>query len=311
MGLPRQVEAARVMVEAAEEAARKQKEGGSDHQNPIIEPVSPESATVATVTPIDGDEIVLDWEKEFNVLSGEHGKLERRFQVLQGKYNSEVPLLHKEIASLKATGALPDGGSPDTTVVTPPGEDPNANVKQLYGEDLVNFIVGKSAESQGKIDALEAKVSSFDVDQQDNAVENFFDAIEKAHPGWTAINRTSAWIGYLKQMIPELGIARQQIIDKAQDEGNPQPIIDQLTAFKAHIKTGNPKNSQVVPVDGGSPTPKEASTRFYNESEVSLFYKNAADKAGKGRPVSDTDEYKRLDAEYSKAAREGRIVVGQ
>lgn len=311
MPLPRQVEAAKVMVEAAEEAAKKHAtEGGSDHQNPIIEGASPKLATDATVTPTDGGEIVLDWENEYKTLSGQHDKLERRFAVIQGKYNSEVPLLHKEIQELKAKVS---GGGETVTVDDDSGTvDENAEVKQLYGEDLVNFIVGRDTKSQEKIDALQSRVDSFGETSQETLVDNFFGKIEEAHPNWSVINRTSAFINFLKQLIPDLGITRQQIIDKAQDDGNPQPIIDQLTAFKAHLKTGSGNNSQVVPVDsGGSEIPTNDSGKLYNESEVSKFYKDMGNLAAQGKPVSTTDEYKRLDAEYSKAAREGRIVAGQ
>ena len=48
-----------------------------------------------------------------------------------------------------------------------------------------------------------------------------------------------------------------------------------------------------------------------NESEVAAFYKKMGIEISQGKNPTATDEYKRLDQEYSDAARDQRIVLGQ
>lgn len=311
MPLPKQVEAARVMVEAAEEAARKLKEGGSDHQNPTIKEVVTIPATEKPVIQEEGVN-VLDWEKEYQLLSDRHEKLDARFKVMQGKYNSEVPALHEENKKLKAQLGSQEGGAASTegTGTTTDQDDDLEGKKKLYGEDLVDFIVGQQNPAQEEIARLKSQVADLESKDDAEAVSQFFGTLHAAHSDWKMINQTSAFIGFLSTLDPEKGVIRQSIIDDAQNTGDPQPIIDQLTAFKAHLVVTNGKTSQVVPVDGGgggAPVDTGKSGVVIPLSEITAFYKNAGIAAAKGRTITDTEEYKRQDREYSEAAREGRV----
>ena len=147
---------------------------------------------------------------------------------------------------------------------------------------------------------------------QDEAEATFYGALEKAHPDWRALNTTQAFLGFLNEYIPSMGMTRQDIVDNAGNVGNPEPIINQLTEFKAHTATGSSMTGQVVPADGGgSPPPADSTKRMIPESEIKTFYKDASTRIAKDPSPETAKEVKRLDQEYDDAMREGRILVGQ
>ena len=312
---PKHVIAARKLVEDAEEQTRLEKEvsatPNTDDQKPV-EPVATKAEPAAVIPPVV-DKNVLNWEEEYNTLHEKHGKLESRFNVMKGKYDSEVPILHGEIRMLKAENeSLKARGESEET----PGEATDSsidNIRQLYGQELVDYLASQNKDSANKIKELESKVSRFDESQRNKAEDAFYEALTKAHPNWKALNTTNAFLGFLNEYLPSVGMTRQEIVDNAGKVGNPEPIISQLTAFKKHTADGSSINSQVVPEEGGaSPIPIEGGNkRVINESEVAAFYKKMGIEISQGKNPTATDEYKRLDQEYSDAARDQRIVLGQ
>ena len=314
--LPKQVVAAGKAADAAMKAL--QEVSGVDSDGGI-QPPNPDAATPSTVAaddpvatpPVDSN--VLNWETEYKSLSAKFDKLQSRFDVMQGKYNSEVPALHDTVKaltaeneSLKAGGASPSDGGVVTTGMT---EEVPDEIKDLYGEDLISWIQGRDAGSQQRIKELSSQLDELGKSRDRAAVDGFFIEIEKAHSDWKVINRTDAWISFMGEVIPGTGMTRQKVIDNAQDVGNPEPIIAQLTAFKERSGSDAGKRSQVVPADAGGAAipPTEGGDKTYLESTVKKFYQAAS----QGKYATNKEEYNRLDRLYTEAAVEGRITPGR
>lgn len=317
MNLPKQVLAAKKMVEEAEEASRLQKERDSGQQNPanpVVEPVATSAKEPTVVTPPVVDKNVLNWEEEYKTLHEKHGTLQARFNVMKGKYDSEVPILHGEIRTLKAEiEELKAGGGKNTTNLPGIGTDiSDDNIKKLYGDELADHLAAKERIAEDRIKRLEERLKKQDESSQEDAEKKFYAALTKAHPDWRVLNTTSAFLGFLKEYIPSVGMTRQEILDNAGNVGNPEPIISQLTAFKAHTSASSVMTGQVVPPDGGgSPPPAESKKRMIKESEIKNFYKTASTRIANDGSSETAKEVKRLDQEYDEAMKEGRILVGQ
>lgn len=314
MGDPKHVKAAKKLVAEAEEQTRLQKEIDSGKPNPdtpVVEPVATPGKLPEVIPPVV--ENILNWEEEYKALHGKHGTLEARFNVMKGKYDSEVPILHGEIRTLKAENETLKVNGADTPSL--PGIETdisNANMTKLYGQELVDHLAAKDRVCADKISKLEDKLSGYDKTAQDNAEASFYDALAKAHPDWKVLNNTEAFLGFLKEYLPAMGMTRQQILDRAGESGNPDPIINQLTEFKAHVAKGNSMTSQVVPEDGGaSIVPADTTKRMIPESEIKKFYKEASSRIANDGSAETAKEIKRLDQEYDDAMRDGRILVGQ
>ena len=314
MGEPKQVLAARKMVEEAEEASRLQKERDSEKQNPaapVVEPVTTPAPAAVTPPVVEN---VLNWENEYKTLHEKHGTLLARFNVMKGKYDSEVPILHGEIRTLKAENeTLKAKGGNDTPNL--PGIDTDIsdeNITKLYGQELADRLTTKEKIAEERIRKLEERLSKQDESSKDDAETKFYAALAKAHPDWKVLNTTDAFLGFLKEYLPSVGMTRQDILDNAGRLGNPDPIINQLTEFKAHTAVGGTMTGQVVPPDGGgSPPPADTKKRMIKESEIKAFYKNASTRIANDGSAETAKEVKRLDQEYDDALREGRVLVGQ
>lgn len=314
MNLPKKV---REQGEAADAALQALKDG----TNPLGGPVTPAPAgegAAATPpgsaeppapatpegTPSAGE---IDWKTECE-------KAIQRYNVLNGKYQAEVPVLHEEIRLLKIRLGNPEsGGNPPADPGTPAAAASDIavpeDIKEMYGDNLPQWVqdVAKAA-ATAAVAPLANKVDNISTTSSENRGQSFFDAINTAHSDWETINGLEAFKSFLAETIPELGIERQGIIEKAQADLDPKPIIAQITLFKERYKAGSEQTrlaSQVVPEDTGSgPAPTLDDDTKIKESEIADFYARAAKGQYRGNPK----EFKRLEDMIRKAAESNNIV---
>lgn len=252
----------------------------------------------------------LDWKKEAeNAI--------HKFNVLNGKYTKEVPALHEEIKGLKERLAKYESGeTPPADPATTTGDTaaPSVNIpdeiKEMYGDDLPKWVtdVAKAAATDA-VKPVADKVDTISETNDQDKGEAFFIAITEAHADWETINGLDAFKSFLAEEIEGLGIERQEIINKAQYEQNPGPIIAQITAFKEKYGQGEQKRlaTQETPGDtGGSPPPVDAGSGVkIKESEIAAFYVRASQGAYKKNPK----EFKRLEEMIKDATLSGNIIM--
>jgi len=114
----------------------------------------------------------------------------------------------------------------------------------------------------------------------------------------------------LNEELPDLGVTRQEIVDRAVQRGDPKPIINQLTAFKERAKPDTEKQRHVVPADGGgNAKPVDTSDVRYNESTIQAFYKEWANPNGKFK--GNTKEAERMERLYIDAVNSDRVNLGK
>jgi len=316
-GLPKKVreagEAADAELQALKDGQKSTEgsptaEAGSEGTPPAT-PETPPVATPETGTPEPVGKI--DWKAEAE-------KAIHKFNVLNGKYTSEVPNLHEEIRILKERlERLEAGGTPPAAPATTTGEGEGApstfevpeNIKELYGDDLpqwINDVAAKAAANAVK--PVVQKVESFTAESNKGKGEAFFTAISEAHSDWETINGLDVFKSFLAEVIPELGVERQAIIEKAQRDLNPQPIIAQISIFKEKYGQGEQTRlqSQETPTPtGGTPPPVDTGdVESIKESEIAKFYADAAQGKYRGKEK----EYERLEAMIRAASEAGKVI---
>lgn len=253
----------------------------------------------------------IDWKDEAE-------KAIHKFNVLNGKYTSEVPVLHDEIRVLKERlERLEAGGTPADPVVTTGDEGaatstfevPTA-IKEMYGDDLPKWINDVAvAAAANAVKPVVQKVDSFANEATKDKGEAFFTAISEAHSDWETINGLDVFKSFLHEIVPELGVERQAIIEKAQRDFNPQPIIAQINIFKEQYSQGSEQTrlkSQETPTpSGGTPLPVDTGdVEAIKESDIAAFYVEAAQGKYKGREK----EYARLEAMIRTASEAGKVI---
>lgn len=317
MPLPRKV---REAGQKADDELNKlrEKQGGdpglpeppANTNDPPPEPTPPEPAPKGTPEPGDkgGDPGKVDWKAE-------HGKLLQQHQVLQGKYNAEVPRLsqenrelNKQLDDLKGRIEALESNPPEPEI---PDVD-EENLQKLYGPDLLAYIKKQAQMVAGNVventvKPLSEKLETVERSDRERATDSFFGKIAEAHSDWQQINATDAFKTYLAEYIPHLGMERQMIVNNAMATGNPKPIIDILTEFKGLPNKAQERMAahQVPSDDGRTPPPSESEEVRLKESEIQKFYVDVS----RGKYNGRDKERNRLEAQIKRASETGNIIM--
>ncbi|MGP8291757.1 hypothetical protein ACT3OH_15945 [Vreelandella zhanjiangensis] len=243
---------------------------------------------------------------------------QHRFQVLQGKYNGELPALRQENEQLKQQIAEKDRRIQEQEQKAPTTDNSGitdeqlAHFKQEYGEDLVTFIermaqpksaiadAGNTQELQQRLDRLEA-------DKQEDAEAHFWMNLEQAVPNYRQINSEAAFLQFLNQFDPQTGKQYQQALSDAQQSLDAKGVADVFKLYLNQAAQNQPQkravpDEQVEPrTTKAAPTPQAQGGKLWTGAEISQFYR---DKTA-GRYAAD--EAQRLEADIFAAQREGRV----
>jgi len=303
-----------------EEAALLSGNDYPDGDNPPTPPAEPEVAA-EDATPPPGDESTeapdFDWKAEAEAMREERDRAVAGYSTLKGKYDAELPRAQAAVNAL--TGELETLKAAPPAVETPaaPGAPPEGvdfdQLRSDYGDSIVDAMLAMQpkavAATAPPVDTtLTDRLDKLENTKNLDAESDMFDAIEKEHKDWEAVDKLATWHKFLAEVDPNTGETRQAAINRAQQRLDSAPIIRQLSTFKRRTKKGDTTKleAQVVPGDDGRTSPPPAADKsIYRKDKIDLFYKTQANRISDGKPV--TEEYNRLDALYTQAMIEGRV----
>lgn len=231
-----------------------------------------------------------------------------RFDVLQGKYNSEVPALRKEIASLTdqlaTTGAQKSGSAVEQAQSAV--SDLTQEEIEEYGPDLVKFIqrvaTGASKGSGGDLSEIKSELDQMREEKRQDAEARFWTDLEAHVPTFRAINANQAFHQWLAQVDRLSGQTRQQLLVDAQHAFDPYRVAAVFKSFMADA----PKVSQeTIPDDSIQPRQTRASApelqqgKIWSRAEIQEFYRNKASYS--------KEQAASLEADIFAAQAQGRI----
>lgn len=251
---------------------------------------------------------------------------QHRFQVLQGKYNGELPALRKEVEQLKEQVADKDKHIAELEKQAPAADNSGitdeqlAHFKREFGEDLVTFIErmtkqtaapandsGNTKELQARLDRLEAEKKAEEAERHEDAEARFWVDLEQAVPKFRQVNSESGFLQFLSMFDPQTGKQYQQALSDAQQSLDAKGVAD---IFKLYLNQAAQKTAQkrTVPDEQvepqttkAAPTPSSQGGKLWTGAEISQFYR---DKTA-GRYAAD--EAQRLEADIFAAQKEGRV----
>lgn len=233
-----------------------------------------------------------------------------RFDVLQGKYNAEVPALRKEIAELVAKQANPEPtGSAVERTQSAVSALTEAEIEE-YGPDLVNLIrrvVGNGADDD-KVKSIKGEVEQLkqerEQERQQDAEARFWSELERQVPNYIDINNLPEFHEWLATVDPLSGVSRQVLLENAQANSDPFRVAAIFKSFggKPAVKPGNkipeemvqPRQSRAVP--GNDLTGEKK----YTGAEITEFYRNKASYS--------KDQAAAIEADIFAAQAQGRIL---
>ena len=256
-------------------------------------------------------------------------KWERKYTVLQAKYDAEVPRLHAQLremqgqitqlieAKAQAEAKAAQAPEPVKSVVT-------EQDKEAFGSDLIDLIerateakVGtlrdREAKLLEKIEKLEGQLGNVSERQSVSTKEQFMMSLSQKVPDWEKWNTDPGFLEWLSEIDPVYGVPRQAALNTAYESFDVTRVSSVFNAYKALVapkqqaekpKANQELQRQVAPSRSRAstaPTTSEANSKIWAQAEIQQFY----DEWRRGF-INDTDAA-RIEAEISAAITEGRV----
>lgn len=242
---------------------------------------------------------------------------EHRFNVLQGKYNSEIPALRQENDELKRQVADKDRRISELEQQSPGADNSGvsdeqlARFKQEFGEDLVTFVermVTQRAPAPqadpGQTRELQERLERLETEKQEDAQARFWVNLERAVPTYREVNADPKFHQFLAQFDPQSGRQRQQALIEAQQALDAKGVAD---IFRTYLDTQAAEAARPkVPEDQVEPrttrvTDAPQGKTLWTRADINQFYRDKT--AGR----YGAEEAERLEADIFAAQREGRV----
>ncbi len=248
-----------------------------------------------------------------------------KYEVLKGKYDSEVPRLYKEIKALKRErdnllsrmnlleqivmqmqSVQAQGGSsaPQQAKEQVEEDEELKRLKEDYPE--IYKAVAKLVEK--KVGPVENKVTEFN---KEVAIQTFYAKLDSMLPEWRQLNSDPDFLEWLSQPEGDTGFTRHQLMLMAYNNLDAAGVAKWFKKFLNNDSAPVQKEvsraeKNVVPYGKKtSYASKESSKRLFKESEIQRFYTDLA----LGRIPQD--RAREMEKEIMSALMEDRIIYGK
>lgn len=322
MTLPKSVQ------EAADQAAALQQQlvnpsaEGDQTADPSTPPLADDTRTQAPPEPAgetsDAVSAQADPQSADPAFDQDAAYWQHRFQVLQGKYNAEVPALRAKLSELEKNLAeahvqrTQEAVNAQQRAVDALGGLSQEEMEE-YGPELIEMIQRVSgAQTQqltqdlsNQLHQANARIQQFEDEKQQDVEARFWTELDRLVPDWQALNGNTEFLSWLDGFDPVSTTQRQVLLNNAQQQLNAHGVAAVFNAFK---QAAPPAAAQQAPAHLQQPSRSHASesilsqdTRLWTRGEITQFYTDAA--LGKYPP----DEKAAIEKDIFEAQRTGRV----
>ena len=244
-----------------------------------------------------------------------------RFEVLQGKYNAEVPRLIEQVNAL--TAQLQDmvqaGKKEDDPSARKPAtaEEALANLYDTWGSELTDAIDGLI---RARMQNVEEKVSKVETVTAQTAAEKFYSHLDQSAEGWRELNTDPGFLAFLQTPEQFTGMPYNALLTMAFERGDAARVAAIFNYYKSTINPAptrgkQPNGQQQMPTPdhltapakrgGGDPGPAQNNgPKVFTMAEVNAFYKDLE----LGRYRGKEAEAAAIEHDILVANQQGRIV---
>ena len=270
---------------------------------------------------------------------------EKRYSILKGKYDAEVPRQAKQIKELKNELASLRGllaqmneqkpaSSPDSSETPAPTGIPARLLKQQeiedYGDELISVIHRGAQEVfnpeiaalKEEIKQLKGQLGGVSQTLHSSQRDTVLDILTREVPDWKTLNEDELFLSWLDQVDTFSGEPRQALLDRAFGSGDAARVV---AFFKGYLNENaalqppqqdpapQPRNTQTKLDDMVAPgKPKGASggaqqgeKRTWTQKQIAKFYHDV----NKGKYRTQPDKQNAIERDIVAAGREGRITA--
>ena len=305
-------------------------------EEPPVEPTPENPVVVEDVPPVEPvaeDPPAVEEPKEPEV------DWQKKYEALQGKYDSEVPQLHQTVQDMTAQmGELrelmaglqqpePKKEEPTTSLVTP-------EEVESFGSDFMD-VVGRRAREVVAEELKDIKAELADIGKQVGGVsrsvvqteqEKMFAKLDSEVEDWQDINKSQDFLAWLAQKDAYSGDQRQELLSEAFERNDADRVVAFFIGFKNEHAAVAPDDpgpaSETLPPEAERPavdlstqvapgrtptatTPASAQEpkRMWTRADIAEFYKDVQMGKFKDKP----DVQRTIEQDIVAAQGEGRL----
>ena len=237
-----------------------------------------------------------------------------RFEIIQGKYNAEVPTLHQRIRELEQQLAQQvDSLSADTAagrVAQQLENELTDDELELIGPDLAGVIRKMVSGRQQSGDNAELEKVKQDLEmlkqeQQQDIQAQFWADLNATVPDWQATQANPAAQQWLATVDPMAGKSRDALLKDAASGLDSYRVINIFRELKNHIQSGGQQQNQIpahkVQPAASRTTGAPKQEKIWTRQEINDFYRD------KMKGVYKPEQAEALEKDLIAAVNEGRI----
>lgn len=230
----------------------------------------------------------------------------QRFIVLQGKYDREVPQLHREKKTLETRVAELDGllkrkiDAGEITSLT-------AAERDLLGENTVKATAKIAGEVAAA--AVDAKVQPLNEElarQQEARLQEYFATLDAGMPDWETQNKDPLFIAWLNEIDPKSQRLRKDLLVRADAALSGSGALEIFRAYREKREIGAPKVETLAgresPGGGGGGDAggvDVTQAKVWTPSAVKQFYREKRE----GKYNANPDEARKIEQDIFVAQR--------
>lgn len=278
-------------------------------------------------------------EQEEQPKASDEQTWEQRYRVLQGKYNSEVPRLSRDLraaqeqitslqgllANLQSAQSRPAAHAPEITRAAQKLVRPEEI--EEYGDEFID-LVGRRAQEvaaplvnslQERLKKLEAQLGGVTTKVEQTEKQKVIAQLGQRVKNWEQLNEDESFLNWLDMPEPYSGIKRGQLLNDAFEKGNAERVIaffegyltEHAAVQRGPESSGAETRTPRVPlkelVAPGKPKAGTAGAqqekRIWSRQEIQQFFADST----KGKFKNKPEEYNRLYADIVAAGQENRV----
>ncbi|MGB0662793.1 MAG: hypothetical protein ACPGMR_03280 [Pontibacterium sp.] len=231
-----------------------------------------------------------------------------RFEVVQGKYNAEVPALRERVKTLEEqlASSAPANQQHAAERAAEAISDLSQTDIDEYGPELI-ALIEKVAGAKTQLLSTQVSKANQELEQMreekaQDAQARFWMELRQNVPNLDAINSSTEFLKWLDGVDPKSGSQRQALLNSAQQRLDARSITAIFKEFESLAATPQRNNQHLQQPHQSRSSDNPMGERTFTREQVTQFYKDAA--LGKY-----TDEQKAaLDKEIFEAQKGGRII---
>lgn len=236
------------MNQALPKQIQQQLDQAAEIERQLAAPVIENPATPAVEPPQAEQPVVTPPPPQAQVTPPTQENWEQRFNVMQGKYNAEVPRLHQQLREMAdALADLKDKVKTPEPTPEPKQDRVTDKDREDFGADLLD-AAARAAEDvfdrretalvariEKMLNGVLGQVQTVEARQTVSDSDRFWATVRGVHADFDNVNADQKWFDYLDSRVPGARMSRRQLAEDAIKRFDAEALVEMVASFKSTL----------------------------------------------------------------------------